>query len=42
MSGTQYVILGYAVGLGLLWGYALMLWVASMRAARVEREGEGR
>jgi hypothetical protein len=27
MSNTGYLILGYVVSLGLLWGYAVMLWV---------------
>lgn len=26
MSGTGFVILAYAIGLGLLWGYAALLW----------------
>ena len=27
MSGSGYVIAGYVIGLGLLWGYALSLWL---------------
>lgn len=34
MSGNDYVILAYAVGLGLLWGYAATLWFGLRRAAR--------
>ena len=31
MSGQGYVILGYVIGLGLLWGYAAALWLALRR-----------
>ena len=31
MTGQSYVIAGYVVGLGLLWGYALALWLATRR-----------
>ena len=31
MSGTQYVVLAYAVGLTLLLGYSARLWLASRR-----------
>jgi hypothetical protein len=26
MNGQQFVIFAYAIGLGLLWGYAAVLW----------------
>lgn len=26
MNPTQYVIAAYVIGLGLLWGYAALLW----------------
>ena len=29
MNGFQYVILAYVLGLGLIWGYALVLWLKS-------------
>ena len=35
MSGNGYVILAYAIGLGLLWGYAIVLaWSGRSRGAR--------
>lgn len=34
MTPMQYLVLAYAVGLGLLWGYALRLIVADRRARR--------
>jgi hypothetical protein len=33
MNGSQYVILAYALGLGLIWGYGVTLWLKS-RATR--------
>ncbi len=33
MTGIQYAILAYIVGLGLLAGYALVLWTESRRLA---------
>ena len=39
MSGTEYVITAYVLGLGLYAAYALRLWRACRAAAR--REGEG-
>jgi hypothetical protein len=36
VNGHGYAILGYVVGLGLLWGYALTLWLAARR--RDERD----
>jgi hypothetical protein len=35
MNGNNYVILAYAIGLGLLWGYAAVLWLQSRRAAKI-------
>ncbi len=31
MNDSQYTILAYAVGLGLLWGYAGVLWISARR-----------
>ena len=31
MSGSGYVILAYVLGLGLLWGYAVTLWIRSTK-----------
>jgi hypothetical protein len=33
MTGTHYLILAYIVGLALLWGYAIALWL-TCRAQR--------
>jgi hypothetical protein len=33
MNGHQFVALAYALGLGLIWGYAATLWLKS-RSAR--------
>ncbi len=33
MNATSYTIISYALGIGLLWGYALVLWL-SHRAER--------
>lgn len=41
MSATGYTILAYAIGLGLLWGYALKLWLGS-RQTSAEAESEER
>ncbi len=40
MTANGYVILAYAIGLGLLWGYAAQLWLASRRTSvvRVKRD----
>ena len=27
MNGNNFVIVAYAIGLGLLWGYAALLWL---------------
>jgi hypothetical protein len=29
MNGTQFVILAYVLGLGLIWGYCVALWLKS-------------
>jgi len=43
MNGGQYVILAYAIGLGLIWGYALTLWVShTKRPPAPCTQGEGR
>ncbi|MCP3902433.1 MAG: hypothetical protein GY715_02260 [Planctomycetes bacterium] len=34
MTGNQYLLLGYAVSIGLLWGYALSLWLTSRALTR--------
>jgi hypothetical protein len=34
MSGEQYMWLGYALGLGALWGYALHLWITARTLRR--------
>ena len=34
MSGAGHAILGYAIGLGLLWGYALTRWEMGRRFKR--------
>jgi hypothetical protein len=39
MNGTKYMIVAYVLGLGLLWGYALTLWIGSRRARRAQVEG---
>ncbi|WP_428938354.1 hypothetical protein [Fontivita pretiosa] len=42
MSGQNYVILAYAIGLGLLWGYAAKLWWETRSLARRQRtENQG-
>jgi hypothetical protein len=46
VNGTEYLILAYALGLGLLWGYAALLWresraVAVRERARSSATGEG-
>jgi hypothetical protein len=38
MNGTHWTIVAYVAGLGLMWGYALALWVAGRSA----RSGEPR
>ena len=43
MNGTNFAILAYVVGLGLIWGYAISLWLASRNLAKREQhEGETR
>ena len=40
MNGTNYVIVAYVIGLGLLWGYALTLWLVNSRPARPAEGGK--
>ncbi len=40
MSDDQYLLLGYGLCLGLLWGYAIRLWIAS-HALRKREASEG-
>ncbi|MHC4413774.1 MAG: hypothetical protein ACYS0G_00665 [Planctomycetota bacterium] len=38
MNGLDpYLLLGYAVGITLLWGYAAVLWWSAYRLSRRER-----
>jgi hypothetical protein len=37
VTNEQYLILGYAVAIGFLWGYAVLLWVESRKLRRRER-----
>jgi len=39
MSGTDYVILAYALGGGLLWGYAIVLWVRESKRCKSHTAG---
>jgi hypothetical protein len=39
MNGTTYAVLAYAIGLALLWGYAISMWIEARRTAKVS-EGE--
>ena len=41
MSGTQYVVLAYAVGLALLVGYSARLWLMSRRLRTRSEGGSG-
>jgi len=41
MNGMHYTILGYAVSIALMWGYAATLWLGHRAAGRRERKGEG-
>jgi len=34
MNSQQYVVLAYSLGLGLIWGYAISLWIAQYRQSR--------
>jgi hypothetical protein len=34
MTGREYMILGYAVALGLMWGHALLVWIKWRRLTR--------
>jgi len=33
MSSKEYVLLAYTVGLGLIWGYAVSLWISQRRSS---------
>lgn len=37
MMGDDYLLLGYIAGLGLLWGYAVLLWLGGRSIDRRER-----
>ena len=37
MNDRQYLILAYVIGLGVLWGYALLVWAGMRRAAPRDR-----
>jgi hypothetical protein len=37
MSGNQYLLVAYVIGLGLPWGYAVFLWLNSRSLERRER-----
>lgn len=34
MTGRDYVILGYCIALGLMWGYASLIWLKWRRLQR--------
>lgn len=36
MTSREYLLLGYAIALGLMWGYAIMLW---LKWRRLQRRG---
>ena len=38
MTGREYLALGYAIALGLMWGYAIVLWISLRRMARRTRQ----
>jgi hypothetical protein len=38
LTGTQYTVVAYAIGLALMWGYTALLWVSDWRGARMERK----
>ena len=39
MSAVGYTILAYAIGLGLLWGYAATLWLGASKAEATDDNG---
>ena len=39
MESQEYLILGYALAIVLLWGYPVLLLAAARRVARRERRG---
>jgi hypothetical protein len=42
MTSQQYVIIAYAAGLGLLWGYAVLMWLEARRVRVNANEGTER
>ena len=42
MNGAEWTIAAYAVGLTLLWGYAVVLWLEGRSLARRGRKDGGR
>ena len=42
MSGTNYVILAFVIGGGLLWGYAILLWAREYKASKGQGHNGGR
>ena len=42
MSTHHYVIFAYVIGLGMLWGYAVVLWLAGRNLARREQTERGK
>jgi hypothetical protein len=40
VNGTTYVIVAYVIGLGLLLGYALTLWIAARKTCKREEGSE--
>ncbi len=40
MTGESYLMLGYIVGLGLIWGYVVLLWMAGRSVRGQERRSE--
>ncbi len=34
MSGANWVVVAYVVGLGLLWGYGLVVWAGLRKAGK--------
>ena len=37
MTGHDYLLMGYIAGLGLLWGYAILIWLGGRSIDRRER-----
>ena len=34
MNGTTYTVLAYVIGLGLLWGHAISMWLEARRGEK--------